>query len=85
MVAGAEHRALLVEWCAAFVRELDEAAPNPANLVDDRLDFGGLTLWEVDRLPVAMAGMTRQGGRDGTHRPPSSPHPTSAGGASAEP
>lgn len=60
VVAGAEHRALLVEWHEAFVRELDEAAPNPANLVDDRLDFGGLTLWEVHGEPVAMAGVTRQ-------------------------
>ena len=59
VTAGAEHRELLIEWCAAFAQEVDEPARDVANLVDDRLDYGGLTLWEVDRLPVALAGRSR--------------------------
>lgn len=60
VVARAEHRELLLDWCAAFASEVSDLSAHIENLVDDRLDYGGLTLWEVDRLPVAMAGTTRQ-------------------------
>jgi hypothetical protein len=59
VVAGTEHRDLLLEWYAAFGEEIGETG-DIANSVDDRLDFGGFTLWVVDGLPVAMAGITRQ-------------------------
>jgi predicted GNAT family acetyltransferase len=41
----------------------------PANIdrvVDDRIGYGGLTLWRVDGEPVSMAGATRP--IDGTVR-----------------
>jgi predicted GNAT family acetyltransferase len=28
-------------------------------MVDDRIGYGGLTVWEVDGVPVSMAGRTR--------------------------
>lgn len=60
VVPQAEHRDLLIEWCAAFSDEIGEPARIVERLVDDRLEYGGLTLWQVDRLPVAMAGRSRQ-------------------------
>lgn len=60
VIPRAEHRELLIEWCAAFSEEVGEAARSVDRLVDDRLEYGGLTLWQVDRLPVAMAGRSRQ-------------------------
>jgi len=60
VIARAEHRELLIEWCAAFSEEVGEPARNVDRLVDDRLEYGGLTVWEVDRLPVAIAGRTRK-------------------------
>jgi GNAT superfamily N-acetyltransferase len=51
---------LLVAWLAAFD---EEAAPGPrtdsGKLVDDRLSYGGLTLWEHDDVPVSLAGLLR--------------------------
>ena len=29
-------------------------------LIDDRLGYGGIALWELDGRPVAMAGRTKQ-------------------------
>jgi predicted GNAT family acetyltransferase len=60
VIARAEHRELLIQWCAAFSEEIGEPARNIDRLVDDRLEYGGLTVWEVDRLPVAIAGRTRK-------------------------
>lgn len=58
--AGPADRALLVEWVGAFLRETSApagSAHGPA--VDDRLSYGGLTLWETEDGPVSMAGRTR--------------------------
>lgn len=60
VIARAEHRELLIQWCAAFSEEIGEPPRNVDRLVDDRLEYGGLTVWEVDRLPVAIAGRTRK-------------------------
>ncbi|MEU3466017.1 GNAT family N-acetyltransferase [Streptomyces sp. NPDC006733] len=57
--ARAADRELLVEWHEAFAREIGEHSPNAGTFVDDRIGYGGLTLWEVDGVPVSMAGNTR--------------------------
>ncbi|MCZ4119067.1 GNAT family N-acetyltransferase [Streptomyces sp. H39-S7] len=57
--ARADDRELLVEWHEAFAGEIGEPSPNAGAFVDDRLGHGGLTLWEVDGVPVSMAGNTR--------------------------
>jgi RimJ/RimL family protein N-acetyltransferase len=51
---------LLVAWFAAFSRETRTRDRNHQAAVDDRLSYGGLTLWECDGQPVAVAGLTRQ-------------------------
>jgi RimJ/RimL family protein N-acetyltransferase len=58
-VAVAADRPLLIEWLHAFHSDIGEDVRNVDELVDDKLAHGGLTLWEVDGTPVAMAGMTR--------------------------
>ena len=58
-VAAASDRDLLVSWMAAFVAETsDSPGPLPGE-VDDRLSYGGLTLWEAAGAPVAVAGFRR--------------------------
>ncbi len=34
-------------------------ASDLAYVIDDPLDYGGITVWEVDGVPVAMAGRSR--------------------------
>ena len=58
-VAGAGDRDLLIEWHAAFGQEAGAGQRGADRTVDDRLSHGGLTLWEADGRPVAMAGSTR--------------------------
>jgi GNAT superfamily N-acetyltransferase len=58
-VAGASDRELLIEWHVAFGQEAG-VGDNAYRTVDDRLSHAGLTLWEADGLPVAMAGNTRE-------------------------
>jgi predicted GNAT family acetyltransferase len=58
-VATAADRELLISWYGLFTSELGEPAENVAEAVDDRIASGGLTLWEVDGVPVSMAGHTR--------------------------
>jgi hypothetical protein len=58
-VAAAADRELLISWYELFSGELGEPAENVAEAVDDRIAGGGLTLWEVDGVPVSMAGHTR--------------------------
>jgi predicted GNAT family acetyltransferase len=58
-VAGANDRDLLVAWMTAFQDEIGETLQTVAEIVDDKLSYGGLSLWEVDGVPVAMAGATR--------------------------
>ena len=53
-------RDLLVAWLDAFH---DEAAPpgpmETQQVVDDRLSFGGMVLWEHAGVPVSLAGRTK--------------------------
>ena len=50
---------LLADWYAAFAAETDQHDGVARRDVIDRLGYGGLTIWEVDGLPVAMAGRAR--------------------------
>jgi GNAT superfamily N-acetyltransferase len=53
-------RDLMITWFGAFAREIgDLAAPDQAAAVDDRLSYGGITVWEVDGVPVSIAALTR--------------------------
>ncbi|MCW2872414.1 GNAT family N-acetyltransferase [Actinacidiphila oryziradicis] len=58
-VAGPADRELLVRWYDAFADALRSPRGNHADAVDDRITHGGLTLWEADGQPVAMAGASR--------------------------
>ncbi len=59
-VAGSADRDVLISWHEAFSREIERGAHGPADrMVDDRLSYGGLMLWEADGRPAAMAGITR--------------------------
>jgi hypothetical protein len=52
-------RELLLRWFDEFSRDAGEPRrPDPAAAVDGRLRHGGITLWEVEGVPVAMAGHT---------------------------
>jgi predicted GNAT family acetyltransferase len=59
-VAGQRDRKLLIEWFQAFALEVDnEAGGDYAALVDGRLSFGGITIWEADGAVVSIAGRSR--------------------------
>jgi GNAT superfamily N-acetyltransferase len=58
-VARAEHRDLVIAWYEAFGAEIDEPAGDVRPAVDDRIAYGGITLWLVDGEPVSLAGRTR--------------------------
>ncbi|BFU47120.1 GNAT family N-acetyltransferase [Krasilnikovia sp. MM14-A1004] len=58
-VADRGDRDLLVRWIEAFHDEVGEAVRDSGSVVDEKLAYGGLTLWEVDGEPVSMAGTTR--------------------------
>jgi predicted GNAT family acetyltransferase len=57
-VATEIDRELLESWFSAFHQEIGEDVRSPA-AVDDRLSYGGLTLWESRGAPVSLAGITR--------------------------
>jgi RimJ/RimL family protein N-acetyltransferase len=57
-LATAQDRQLLEEWFEEFGREVSELG-HYSRVIDDRLSYGGLTLWESAGAPVAMAGITR--------------------------
>lgn len=50
---------LVTDWFVAFAEEAGDLGGVPARHATDRLSHGGLTLWEADGVPVAMAGRTR--------------------------
>jgi predicted GNAT family acetyltransferase len=55
-VATARDRDLLLEWSAAFQEEIGERpAGDPEAFVDERIGYGGIVLWEVRGVPVAVA------------------------------
>jgi GNAT superfamily N-acetyltransferase len=58
-VAGAGDRDLLIDWYTAFHADIGEEFREGPALVDDKLEYGGLTLWEAGGAPVAMAGISR--------------------------
>lgn len=57
--AAAADRDLLVEWFDAFRAEAIDDPGRSEDMVDDRLGFGGLMMWEDGGRPVSMAGMNR--------------------------
>jgi GNAT superfamily N-acetyltransferase len=59
LVAGPEHRDLVLAWYEAFAAEIDEPSGDVGPQVDDRLAYGGVTLWLVEGAPVSLAGVTR--------------------------
>ncbi len=58
-IAAGRDRDVLAAWFAAFAEEIGDPVLNVRRAIDDRLEFGGLTLWEVDGAVVSMAGITR--------------------------
>jgi predicted GNAT family acetyltransferase len=59
VVAGPEHRDLVVAWYEAFAAEIDEPAGDFRPGVDDRLADGGVMLWLDGGEPVSLASRTR--------------------------
>ena len=58
--AGDNDRALLTEWFDAFARETrDVPGQDHAAAVDDRLSYGGITIWEARGVPVSFAAVNR--------------------------
>jgi predicted GNAT family acetyltransferase len=59
-VAGPQDRDLLLAWFDAFAVEVDDAAgQDHAAAVDERLSYGGITIWEAAGAPTSIAGITR--------------------------
>ncbi len=59
-VATPADRDLLESWFQAFAAETGEPGRRYRDAVDDRLSFGGLTLWEADGAAASLAGAQRQ-------------------------
>jgi predicted GNAT family acetyltransferase len=60
-VATAADRDQVVTWFGEFMAEAGSLAEaDPARAADDRMSYGGITLWEDGGNPVSMAGVTRQ-------------------------
>jgi len=58
--ASASDRDLMVSWLDAFHDEAGPAGPRESRqVVDDRLSFGGLILWEHEGTAVSLAARTR--------------------------
>lgn len=51
-------RELLIEWFTAFGADTGEPPIDPARAADRRLANGEMVLWEVDGVPVSLAGAT---------------------------
>jgi predicted GNAT family acetyltransferase len=53
-------RDLLRGWLAAFSEEIaDDIGRDGDEVIDDRLSYGGLTIWESGGTPVSLAGIHR--------------------------
>jgi len=60
-IATEADAALVTGWFNAFAMEVDDAADaDQAAAVRDMMSYGGVTLWETDGTPAALAGVTRQ-------------------------
>jgi GNAT superfamily N-acetyltransferase len=58
--AAPPDRDLLIEWLGAFAREVgDPPTQDHGAAVDERLSYGGMTIWEVGGALVSIAGVTR--------------------------
>jgi len=58
--ADATDRDLLLAWLHAFQDEAQPAGPNESErVVNDRVAWGGLVLWEHEGRPVSLAGRNR--------------------------
>ena len=58
--AAGSDRDLLAGWFDAFTREVgDPPGQDHRGAVDERIGYGGLTVWEVGGIPVSIAGRTR--------------------------
>jgi predicted GNAT family acetyltransferase len=58
--ADAADRALLLAWLDAFQAEAQPAGPvETERVVNDRLGWGGMVLWEHEGRPVSLAGRNR--------------------------
>jgi RimJ/RimL family protein N-acetyltransferase len=58
-VATTADRALLESWLTAFAQDIGDSPGRPAGIVDDRLSYRGLTLWEAGGAAVSLAGLHR--------------------------
>ena len=58
-VATDDDRDLLVDWYERMMAAFPDDPSDLAYVVDDPLSYGGITLWEVDGVPTAMAGRSR--------------------------
>ena len=59
-IADATDRDLLLAWLDAFQDEAQPAGPNETQrVVNDRIGWGGLLLWEHEGRPVSLAGRNR--------------------------
>ncbi|GAA4624422.1 GNAT family N-acetyltransferase [Actinoallomurus vinaceus] len=52
-------RDLLLGWYHDAEREIRERPGDHGAAVDDRISYGGLTVWERDGVPVSLAGRSR--------------------------
>ncbi len=58
--ADAADRGLMLAWLDAFKDEAQPGGPNESErVVNDRIGFGGLVLWEHEGRPVSLAGRNR--------------------------
>jgi RimJ/RimL family protein N-acetyltransferase len=59
-LATTQDRELLQRWHIAFHDEIHETHSGDfGEVIDERIGYGGLVLWEVDRVPVSMAVRSR--------------------------
>jgi len=58
-IAGPADRELLISWYGQFLAEVGYSEDDLAGAVDYRIGYGGLTVWEVDGVPVSMASRTQ--------------------------
>jgi RimJ/RimL family protein N-acetyltransferase len=58
-IATASDHSLVLAWLEAFQQESQGPGGVNALLVDDKIGYGGITLWEIDSVPMSLAGRTR--------------------------
>jgi GNAT superfamily N-acetyltransferase len=57
--AGPGDRELLLRWMVAFQDDIGERQADFGGAIDDRISYGGITLWEDGGEPVSMAVRSR--------------------------